>query len=696
MPEMLWPSACLVVGSLKVRMNAQEDAGSSMSLSLLCVQQGDRVMWRHAHVSWQMEDMFRYLREGHICTLLKQKTRELGKLYETHQKQEMRYRFAMKAIDDVIFEVDLKSGAVLAEEQQFRRLIELPQEVELSQGILEIAKARIHPDDLARHTAFFSLEKVHEALNLGAETLQGEFRIGRGEHPPWDYIWVSITMLPVYGKEGSLVSLLGSVKNIHTDKTWELEMQHMAQQDSLTGLLNKGSTQNAIQDYIRTTAQGGCGVLFMVDIDDFKAINDSLGHLLGDAVLADVARQLQHLFRASDILGRIGGDEFLIFAKGMSGKEAAGSRALAITDIFRQTFAGEAQPYRISGSVGIAFYPGDGQTFSELYDHVDRALYDAKHKGKDRYEYYRADLEATQVLRDLRNQPPERESAPSFEKNIVSYIFEILYGSRDTDSAVQMILGIVGKYYDVSRAYVFENTPDDLYCDNTFEWCNEGIAPQKDVLQKVPYAQLHNYPGNFNEEGVFYCTDIQTLNPELYEILSPQNIHSMLQCALLNNGQFAGYVGFDECNSNRFWNKDEVEALTFISKMLSTFLIKARMQKRLSDSLQIAQSVMDHQDLWAYVIEEDSHRLLFVNKKTMAIATEAHVGGLCYACFWNRSQPCEQCPMAGMLNEGTEQCTMDLYNTNLHVWTRATASQITWVDGRRVCLMTCLDITPYK
>ena len=103
--------------------------------------------------------------------------------------------------------------------------------------------------------------------------------------------------------------------------------------------------------------------------------------------------------------------------------------------------------------------------------------------------------------------------------------------------------------FDVSRAYIFENTEDNRFCCNTFEWCNEGISSQIEHLRQVSYQEDlgGTYLHHFNEDGVFYCQDVKKLPPEHYAILAPKGVKSMLQCAIRDNGQFRGYVGFDEC-----------------------------------------------------------------------------------------------------------------------------------------------------
>lgn len=695
-------NSCLVTGDLCLEIpgTAQHAPPGQLrvALALLCVRREERLRWRYVQLALQGRDLLEVLERqswGQLQAQLEQRTRELEEVYQQKQEQEMRYRFALEATHDVIFELDMETGAVTAKEAQMRRLFDLPPDADMSMGVLQVAQSRVHPEDQERHSAFFDTEVIRAALAQGVTTWSAEFRVAQGVENP-SYIWLSETMVPIRNIQGEVVTMLGNVKNINEQKLHELQMQQMAQRDSLTGLYNKMATQAAVTNFIQAHGDRGRGVLFIVDIDDFKSINDNMGHLLGDAVLSDLSQQLLRLFRSDDILGRIGGDEFLIFIKDMEEGEAATARAEALVDIFRRSGGKGKAKYHISGSVGAAYYPRDGRTYSELFEHADWALYHAKRQGKDCYEFYQPGMAGDRHWQETRDQPLEREAPLSLNDNVVAYIFSILYESRDVVSAVELILSIVGKRFDVSRAYIFENTPDGKYCNNTFEWCNEGIEPEQDNLQRMPYAMLGDYPSNFNEEGIFYCTDIHSLDPDLYAILAPQNIHSMLQCAIFCEGKFSGYVGFDECNSHRYWMREEVEALTFISQLLSTFLIKERIQHRLSEAFAITQSVLDHQNLWTYVIDQDSYELLFINRKTQAIAPGASVGDKCYEAFWNRRQPCAQCPMQGLVGSGGAECTMELFNHNLRVWTNATASIIPWVDGRQVCLMSCSDVTRYK
>lgn len=166
---------------------------------------------------------------------------------------------------------------------------------------------------------------------------------------------------------------------------------------------------------------------------------------------------------------------------------------------------------------------------------------------------------------------------------LAQYIFEMLYNTMDIQTAVKHLLEIVGRAYNVSRVYIFENSWDGKTCSNTFEWCNTGVEAQMDLLQEIPYDSLKGFRESFDENDIFYCKDITQLSKNLYDILKAQDICSVLQCAIMDDKEFVGYVGFDECRENRAWTKEQIEALTLISKVLSVFLLKQRLKEQLKN-----------------------------------------------------------------------------------------------------------------
>lgn len=360
-----------------------------------------------------------------------------------------------------------------------------------------------------------------------------------------------------------------------TEERKQMEkLRYKAEKDALTGIYNRETLQSYVDTYIAEHPNSK-NALFMIDTDDFKLINDTHGHMVGDIVLSEMAAGMKKIMRKQDLVGRIGGDEFAIFMEEISSYEDAKQKAKELVNVFHHLFDQEKKEIEVSCSIGIAIYPEDGDSFNKLYGCADKALYQAKTQGKNGYALFDSDTMDMIKMMDRSSYVTSIDSEQSYAEstdNLARYVFRILYQMDDIKTAIQMILEIVGKQFDVSRAYVFESTEDGAYTNNTYEWCNEGVTAQMKHLQHISYADLHDYTSLFNDQGIFYCRDIHTLDEELIKVFDQQDIHSTLQCAIKQNDFFAGFIGFDECSGLRLWTKEEVSTLTLIAQILAVFM----------------------------------------------------------------------------------------------------------------------------
>ena len=176
--------------------------------------------------------------------------------------------------------------------------------------------------------------------------------------------------------KGKIARLLWMVENIDDDKRKQDELQHLSEIDMLTGIRNRGSGENKIVDLM---AKGKSGMFCLIDVDDFKSINDNYGHVAGDKVLIEIAAALQESFRDRDITLRLGGDEFAAFAVGVK-DEATGSE---IIERFFKAFANveipELKGHKVTLSAGAAFFDETrSESFTDIYKRADIGTYDAK------------------------------------------------------------------------------------------------------------------------------------------------------------------------------------------------------------------------------------------------------------------------------------------------------------------------------
>lgn len=157
--------------------------------------------------------------------------------------------------------------------------------------------------------------------------------------------------------------------------------------DALTGIKNKETLQNEISTYLKNDSSQQLGALFMIDVDNFKTVNDLNGHVIGDEVLKNFGSILKESFTIEDIVGRAGGDEFIVFVKDIQEHGNAINKAQEICQKIRNI---EIDNFKgtISCSIGIAFYPEHGTTFKGLYNLADQALYQTKNQGRNGYTCY--------------------------------------------------------------------------------------------------------------------------------------------------------------------------------------------------------------------------------------------------------------------------------------------------------------------
>lgn len=181
----------------------------------------------------------------------------------------------------------------------------------------------------------------------------------------------------------TITSIIARIRHVGESKV----LEEKADMDLLTGLSNKIATERKIKEYI-SESPNKPAMMFVIDIDNFKKINDTMGHAFGDEVLRTLGKHIGENFRVTDIIGRTGGDEFTIFLKSLKDDEIMLREAKKLENFFKEFEAGEYVKYSATASIGAAIFPQDGENFETLYKAADRALYKAKERGKNQLAFY--------------------------------------------------------------------------------------------------------------------------------------------------------------------------------------------------------------------------------------------------------------------------------------------------------------------
>ncbi len=241
-----------------------------------------------------------------------------------------------------------------------------------------IAKDKlIFDEDLDRFMRISKEDKDYNEIEMRVKKSDGE------------YIWCKVRMTTLRNEEKKAVRLIGKIIDVDESRKEKQQLIEKASRDDMTGMYNKLFTEQLISAALKKDANTSLSAFLLFDIDNFKHINDEFGHMQGDSVLYQICDDLRLIFRSTDILGRIGGDEFLVFIKNISSEDHALKKARDILELIENKYSEEKDGFVVSVSVGISFYDKDGDTYKELFIKADKALYQAKRKGKNTFEVYK-------------------------------------------------------------------------------------------------------------------------------------------------------------------------------------------------------------------------------------------------------------------------------------------------------------------
>jgi diguanylate cyclase (GGDEF)-like protein/PAS domain S-box-containing protein len=189
--------------------------------------------------------------------------------------------------------------------------------------------------------------------------------------------------------------LVVSLHDLSERRRYELHIEHLANHDALTGLPNRTLLRDRVQQAIvhARRLRSHVGLLF-VDLDQFKLVNDSWGHLMGDALLLEVGKRLQRTIREGDTVARLGGDEFVVLLSDLTTPDDTAVVARKIADALAEPLDLEGRSVSVTASIGVSLYPGDGDDMETLLQCADAAMYRAKEAGRNTFQYYGAEMGA--------------------------------------------------------------------------------------------------------------------------------------------------------------------------------------------------------------------------------------------------------------------------------------------------------------
>lgn len=294
---------------------------------------------------------------------------------------ELRYRHIFEHASEGIFQTT-QDGRYLAANPALARLYNYATAEDLIAGISDIER-RLYVKE-SRREEFCRLMEAHgEVINFESEVYRCD----------GSRIWISENAHVVRGAHGEFICYEGTVQDITERRSYQEQLERQANHDLLTGLPNRNLLADRIEQSIsRAERVGYFMALVFIDLDNFKFINDSLGHAAGDELLVEMADRLRAGLRGSDTVARQGGDEFVLVLNDHYRVNSIISQLERVLREISRSVSLSGRDFQIGASIGVAIYPQDGNDAESLLKHADAAMYAAKSRGRNNYQFYTPEL----------------------------------------------------------------------------------------------------------------------------------------------------------------------------------------------------------------------------------------------------------------------------------------------------------------
>lgn len=320
---------------------------------------------------------------------LKYNYSDLQQKEEELKISEERYRLALEGSRDAIWDWDILRGKSFVSDRWREMLGYDPQELEVNHLTW---KDLLHPEDKERA---FKAQRDH--LDGKTPFYTSEYRL---KTKSGKYKWISVRGKALRDKDGKPIRIAGSQTDISERKDFEEKINNMAFYDSLTGLPNRALFEKILRKSLEESLKYNLkGAVLFLDLDNFKTVNDTYGHFMGDDLLKNVAEILKSFEKDKTTISRFGGDEFVIMIHDVKNDEEVSKIALEIVKSLSRTWLIGGKEFYSTVSVGIAFYPGHGCDVQSILSNADVAMYSVKKAEKDNFRIYSCNMNSQLVER---------------------------------------------------------------------------------------------------------------------------------------------------------------------------------------------------------------------------------------------------------------------------------------------------------
>lgn len=338
--------------------------------------------------------------------------------------------------------------------------------------------------------------------------------------------------------------------------------------ENFTMVLNKTAFVKYVKEELAKRCSDEYAALFIIDIDYFKNVNDTYGHLVGDALIKEVAEILKKHVRGSDLIGRIGGDEFIIFMRNIYSMEFIEERADTILSSIRNANIAQSFQNKLSASIGIRCIQHQ-EVYESMFAKADRALYEAKFDGRNKYIIY-SEHAGNDLSIGLYVKEEDSSISVSIDYMLLK-VFDMLNSRGDVMKTLENCLSFIAEAMGVDCTYLLHFDPHDMKYSTLYLYEPKDDGVVFEIKHYTNISDTHFFRC-FDEEGIFYIDDTSKCEPELSESYRKKGTVAALQQLLYLDGKLIGMLSFDMRTEKRMWLSRELSAISRLGKMFASFI----------------------------------------------------------------------------------------------------------------------------
>lgn len=333
--------------------------------------------------------------------------------------------------------------------------------------------------------------------------------------------------------------------------------------DSLTKVYNKKTITEYAARLVKQNTINRVSIVIL-DIDYFKQVNDRYGHLYGDKVLTRVARKLKEVVGEDGVVGRIGGDEFLIVLNGINDDYALRGILRAIRTQVKWEFKNDYENFQVTTSIGVAFSPNNGHEYEELFKKADFCLYVAKEKGRDRYVFFRDEMHRESYENSLNKK--DKIVNDGREMRELRYLTDIMVQyNQNKKEAVMSMLDHMINVYKVDNISIYKGS-------NLEKVISLGTQIDKEDTSYVRSEGFLRLMADKTYIAASFVNNNQDVAPEFVEEMRRRGIFSTIQCCIGGKDDMKGLITINRMKAASQWAEYEIECSIITATLINIIL----------------------------------------------------------------------------------------------------------------------------